>query len=183
MCGRGNSLSVAFRQRLHTISNHSLQSDCHDANRVNSKDNKFCENCLERPATRRVCDDIETGKSMEICEECYEAMELAEELESNDDFDGSILSGQCSYCGQPAVGTCDGNLLSMFGVVEQPSFWCEQCQQDLAEFARRPENAVREDFPFGDEEALLQLSQQLADREKREEEFMKQRVAERKKKG
>jgi hypothetical protein len=64
---------------------------------------------------------------------------------------------------------------------EQLFLWCERCRQDLVEFAERPENAIPE-FPFDDEVAQKRASQQLADRERRQGEFMKQKVLERRSK-
>jgi hypothetical protein len=52
----------------------------------------------------------------------------------------------------------------------------------LVEFAQRPENAIPE-FPFDDEAAQKRVSQQMADRERRQEEFMRQRVSERRSRG
>ena len=59
---------------------------------------------------------------------------------------------------------------------EQLELWCEQCRQDLLEFANRPENALSEDFPFDDAAAQERLSQQLAEREKRQDQFMKKKI-------
>jgi len=61
---------------------------------------------------------------------------------------------------------------------EQNEFWCEPCRLALAEFASRPENKIP-DFPFEDEAAQERLSQQMADRERRQREFMRQRIRER----
>jgi hypothetical protein len=51
----------------------------------------------------------------------------------------------------------------------------------LVEFAQRPENAIPE-FPFDDEAAQKRVSQQMAERERRQEEFMKRKVLERRSK-
>ena len=62
---------------------------------------------------------------------------------------------------------------------EKEHVWCEPCGRDLAEFDRRPENALPDDFDTEDEARLEQISQQLAERERRQEEFMRQKVRER----
>ena len=61
----------------------------------------------------------------------------------------------------------------------EPVLWCEQCGKDLAKFLERPENASPRGFPSDDKAALERLSQQHAERERRQDEFMKRRVAER----
>ena len=59
--------------------------------------------------------------------------------------------------------------------------WCEPCRRDLVEFWQRPENAIQE-WPFDDEAAQERVSQQTAERDQRQEEFMKHRVSERRSK-
>jgi hypothetical protein len=51
----------------------------------------------------------------------------------------------------------------------------------LVEFWQRPENAIQE-WPFDDEAAQERVSQQTAERDQRQEEFMKHRVSERRSK-
>ena len=66
--------------------------------------------------------------------------------------------------------------LGIPGVMEeQANLWCEPCRLDLVEFSSRPENAIP-DFPFDDEAAQERIPQQLAERERRLQEFMHQRV-------
>lgn len=97
---------------------------------------------------------------------------------------------KCKYCGAPATtGRAIGfpSLLEVgFPSLAKKDFvlrcwerWCEQCAQDLAEFARRPEGARPASAPSDDVAAQERLSQQLAERERRQDEFMKQRVLER----
>ena len=62
---------------------------------------------------------------------------------------------------------------------EKEHFFCEPCSRDLAEFAGRPENAMPDDFDVADEARLEQISQQLAERERSKQEFMRQKVRER----
>jgi hypothetical protein len=66
---------------------------------------------------------------------------------------------------------------------EKADFWCKQCRLDLVEFHARPENALpTEDYPFDDEAAQERLSKESAERKQRMEEYMKQKVAERRSK-
>jgi hypothetical protein len=62
---------------------------------------------------------------------------------------------------------------------EEAHFLCKQCRQDLNEFNRRPENALPEygeDEEVSDDEAKL-----LAEHQRRQDEFIRQRVKERSK--
>lgn len=114
-----------------------------------------------------------------MCETCYKESASPEELASDQHIRDVIRKGKCRFCGQPAVGG-SGGFMPVLG--EQFFIWCEQCRQDLVEFAQRPENALPKDFPFDDAAAQERVSQQLADRERRQEEFMKQKVLERRSK-
>ena len=62
---------------------------------------------------------------------------------------------------------------------EQLELWCEQCRLDLVAFCSKPENAIP-DYPFDDEAAQERVAQQLAEYERRKEEFMRQKISERK---
>ena len=53
-------------------------------------------------------------------------------------------------------------------------------QRDLSEFAARPENKIPDDPDIDDDAAMEQMSQQLAERKRRQREFMRQKVSERK---
>ncbi len=60
-------------------------------------------------------------------------------------------------------------------MVEETHFWCAQCRKDLIEFNKRPENVIPEDF--GEDDAKWeQQSKQDAERQRRQDEFMRQRV-------
>ena len=159
-------------------------------------DQKLCDRCHERPATCHICFG-HTGETKDLCETCYGESAPPEELASAQQIQQIIRNGKCRYCGEPAVGgggplvsdflaNLMANLLpSMAVVTSRPGYpfhlWCEQCRKDLVEFAHRPENAIP-DWPFDDEAAQRLVTEQLADRERRQEEFMKQRVLERKSK-
>jgi hypothetical protein len=98
-------------------------------------------------------------------------------LESYRHSIGVIRNGNCKWCGAPAVGGSTG--FSIPGVMEeQPDLWCGRCRLDLVEFGRRPENEIP-DFQFDDDAAQERVSQQLAERNRRQTEFMHQRVRER----
>lgn len=81
------------------------------------------------------------------------------------------------YCGGPAAG----GSVSFTPDLDKTKLWCKQCSLDLKKFHKMPENAL--DFPSEDEAAQERFSQQFDEREKRKEEFMKQRISERKPKG
>lgn len=146
---------------------------------MSSPNQLLCDKCHQRPATCHIC-YAHTGEKKDLCENCYAEIASPEELASSRHVRDSIQRGKCSYCGEPAVGG-SGGIMPLLG--EQLHLWCEQCRQDLVEFAQRPENAVPKEFPVADQAGMKRLAQQFADRERRQEEFMKQRLLERKSKG
>jgi len=134
------------------------------------QEQKLCEVCHERPATHHACYG-HTGETRDLCMTCFERTASATELETFRNFGQLIRNGKCKYCGAPAVGGCGG--LSIPGVMEeQAELWCEQCRLDLVEFGDRPENKIP-DFPLDDEAAQALVPQQLADYERRKEDFMR----------
>ena len=137
------------------------------------EEQKICEMCHERPATCHICYG-HTGATRDLCEPCYKQSTEAAGFQRH--LDELIRTGTCEYCGAPAK---TGSFSFSSVLMEESELWCQACGEDLAEFARRPENALPEDFPFDDEAAQQRLSEQMADRERREAEFMKQRVSER----
>jgi len=139
---------------------------------MTAPDQKMCDSCQERPATCHICYG-HTGESKNLCETCYKASASPEESGFQKRMEELISTGACRYCGEPAKTGTFG-FSSTFG--EEVELWCEQCRQDLADFAVRPENSLPEDFPFADEAAQERLSQQFAERQRRQAEFMKQRV-------
>lgn len=108
---------------------------------------------------------------------CFEQTASPTELGSYRQSEQMLRNAKCKYCGAPAVG---GSMsCGIPGVMdEQNEFWCEPCRLDLVEFASRPENAIP-DFDVADEARLDEESQRLAERTRRQEEFMRQRVRER----
>lgn len=151
-----------------------------DAEFMTAQDQMLCQRCHEHPATVYMCDG-NSGESKHLCEQCYRASATPEELASSDQFRDLVRNGKCRYCGAPAE--CGfGSFSSAAG--ENFELLCRACHQDLGDFARRPENTIP-DVPdhaaaFRDEEFMRRRLQQYADRERRQDEFMKQRIAERK---
>ena len=145
-----------------------------------AQDRKLCERCNERPATHHIC-HAHTGKSKHWCEKCFSESASPEELASSHHFRDILRNGKCRFCGAPAAG---GSVSHGFPDVmdEQTNLWCEPCRRDLVEFNRLPENVIPTGFPFDDEAAQERLSQQMADLERRQEEFMRKRVSERRSK-
>jgi hypothetical protein len=93
-------------------------------------------------------------------------------------FQEAVRLGHCKYCGAPAeLGS--GSYSSVTG--DHFDLLCKACSEDFAEFVRRPENALL-DFTTGDEVGMRKSVSQLADLEKRKDEFIRQRVLERKSK-
>ena len=88
---------------------------------------------------------------------------------------------KCEYCGGEPVGGWLASMSCGMATVkaEKEHFFCEPCMRDLAEFDKRPENVIPYDFDVADETRLEQISQQLAERERRKQEFMRQKVRER----
>jgi len=146
---------------------------------MTAQDQKLCERCRERPATFHVCYG-HTGESKHLCEQCYRESASPGELASSDNIRDIVRNGKCRFCGQPAVGGSGGSLGAFIGA--EHFLWCERCRRDLVEFAQRPENAIPE-FPFDDEAAQKRVSQQMAERERRQDEFIRQRVSERRSEG
>jgi hypothetical protein len=143
---------------------------------MTDQEQKVCDVCHERPATHHTCYG-HTGETRDLCMTCFEQTASPAELESYRQSEQMLRNAKCKYCGAPAVG---GSLsCGIPGVMdEQNEFWCEPCRLDLVEFASRPENAIP-DFDVADEARLDEESQRLAERTRRQEEFMRQRVRER----
>jgi hypothetical protein len=105
------------------------------------------------------------------------AKDLADVLQAS--HRSSLDNVKCEYCGAPAV--CVSGCCAIPGVMkEEIHGWCERCLQDLSEFSARPENKLPDDLDIDDDAAMEQMSEQLAERKRREREFMRQRVRERK---
>jgi hypothetical protein len=148
-----------------------------------SQDQKLCERCHEHPVTFFICDG-NTGESKSLCEQCYRKSASPEELASSDSFRDIVRNGKCKHCGAPAE-TGLGNFDSVEGGHFDLS--CKTCDKDLADFNRRPENVVPPVRDYGamfrDEEFMRQRLKQFADIKQRQEEFIRQRILERRAKG
>jgi hypothetical protein len=140
------------------------------------QDQKLCDNCHERLATNHICHG-HGGEGWSLCQVCL--LQDSEVGGLMQRFNEAVRVGQCKYCGAPAETGFGGGFSLVVG--DHFNLVCMACYGDLAEFARRPENAILH-FEPGDEVALRKAATQLADREKRQDEFIRQRVLERKSK-
>src|SRR5579859_6348029 len=127
---------------------------------MTAQDQMFCQRCHERPATVYICDG-NSGESEHLCEQCYREWATPEELVSSDQFRDVVRNGKCRYCGAPAEGG-SGSFSSAAG--QDFELLCRACDQDLEDFARRPENTIP-DVPdygaaFRDEEFMRRRLQQ-----------------------
>jgi hypothetical protein len=142
------------------------------------EDQKLCDCCHERPGTNHVCYGGADRESRSLCAIC-----LRKDLEvgaMTQRADEAIRDGHCKYCGVPAE-TAWGGSSSATGEHFHMNLVCMACYNDLVEYARRPENAFPE-FTFGDETARQKVLAHFADREKRQDEFIRARVLKRKSK-
>lgn len=88
------------------------------------------------------------------------------------------VKGKCSYCGAPAVAVSVCHAIPGF-MDEEIERSCAQCQRDLWEFATKPENKISDELDVEDDEAMKREAHRLADTHRRQKEFMRQRVKER----
>jgi hypothetical protein len=149
---------------------------------MSAKDKRLCEKCHERPATCFICNG-NNGESQALCETCYQETASREELAFHKQLKEAVRNGKCEYCGEPAAG---GSASFTTVNLDKPefNFECKQCSHDLREFYKMPENNLPVVAPlFDDPEAMKQRLQQHHELERRKEEFIKQRIAERKSKG
>ncbi len=135
-----------------------------------------CEGCHEREAVHHdiMCYGGDVTEERHLCLECFKALVSPEQFAAHRRASEIVASGGCKYCGAPAVG---GSMsFGLPGVMEEKTeLWCEPCRLDLVEFDSRPENAMP-DFDVEDEARLNEVSQQLAERSRRQEEFIRERV-------
>jgi hypothetical protein len=138
------------------------------------EDKKLCDVCQKRPATYHTCYG-NTGETRDLCMTCFKETASPEELEAYHQSRHMLRNAKCKYCGAPAVQSSMS--CGEAGVIEEKNeFWCQLCLLDLAEFATRSENAIPDDFDIENEAKMKEISQQLADRTRRQDEFMRQRV-------
>ena len=152
---------------------------------MTAQNQNLCERCRERPATYFIC-CANTGKSEQLCEQCYRGSLSPEDLASTDRFRDIVEKGKCKYCGTPAKTGC-GSFWSFSFQGEFFDLSCKACNEDLADFYQRPENAMPDvpdyEAAFRNEEFMKKRMQEHTDLERRKEEFMRQRISERKSKG
>jgi hypothetical protein len=138
------------------------------------REQKLCDRCHKRPATSHICYG-HGGEGRSLCVIC-----IREDLEVGgltQRFDEAVRVGHCKYCGAPAE-TAFGGSSSVLG--DHFNLVCKTCFDDLSEFVRRPENATL--FTPGDEVAPPKMATYIADFQGRQDEFMRQRVLQRKSK-
>jgi hypothetical protein len=139
------------------------------------QEQKLCDRCHERPATSHICYGGHAGEGRSLCAIC-----IREDLEVGgltQRFDEAVPVGHCKYCGAPAE-TAFGGSSSVLG--DHFNLVCKTCFDDLSEFVRLPENASL--FTPGDKVAPPKMATHLADFQRRQDEFMRQRVLQRKSK-
>ena len=142
---------------------------------MSEQEQKMCDVCHERPVTYLACNGS-TGESSALCMTCFEQTASPEELESLRHFKQVVCNGKCQHCGGPAYT----GLMSCDGVKkEYIDLCCESCLRDLTEFDERPENALPDHSDVKNKAKEEQVYQQLIERKRRQEEFMRQRITER----
>ena len=139
-------------------------------------DQKLCDNCHKRPGKNHICNADRPELNRSLCDICLrQDLEIGALMQR---ADKAIRAGHCKYCGAPAE-TAWGGSSSITGENFHMNLVCMACFNDLAGFARRPENA-NPDFTSEDENKREKILAHFADREKRQDEFIRQRVRERK---
>ena len=139
---------------------------------MSDQDQKLCDSCHERPGTNQICYGGHADEGRSLCDIC-----LKQDLEVGGlmkRFNEAVRVGYCKYCGAPAE-TAFGGSSSFQG--DHFNLVCMTCFYDLSDFVRRPENAIL--FTPGDEVAPPKMATHLADFQRRQDEFIKQRVLER----
>ena len=136
-----------------------------------------CDACHEREATHHTvmyCGG-DRAEERHLCLQCFQALASPEQLAEERRTSEIVAHGKCKYCGAPAAG--GSSTMSESGF-EEWEFWCEPCRIDLVQFNSLAANAIT-DIDIEDEGQLDSLSQQLADRQRRQAEFMRERVRQR----
>src|SRR5262245_48022461 len=136
---------------------------------MSNQEQKVCDVCRERPATRRT-GYSHTGETRNLCVTCFEQTALPEEVELQ--LEQLLRNAKCRFCGAPAVcGTLGSMRPAILGVGNEQTeswFWCEPCRLDLVEFNSLPENKI--EFPSDDKASMEPCSRQLAECMRRQEE-------------
>jgi len=130
-----------------------------------------CEVCNKRLATRHSIHS-NTGQVIAMCSTCFDQCTTPDQVEALRAVAQPLKDAKCDYCGAPAVRS---TAYLGHGDDTKQQFLCMRCLQDLADFNTRPENAIL-DFDVEDEVELEQASRLLANRNRRREQFMRERV-------
>jgi hypothetical protein len=139
------------------------------------EDQKLCDNCHERPATNHICHGGQAGEGRSLCPICLAQDSAVGGFMQR--FNDAVGAGRCKYCGAPAELSWGASFSPVLG--DHFNLVCRTCFDDLTGFVRRPENAVQ-DFTPGDEVEMRKAVSHLTDLMKRQDEYMRQRVLERK---
>jgi hypothetical protein len=141
------------------------------------QEQKVCDACHEQPATFHSTMFIgDSAQTRDLCPTCWERLASPQELASQQRFQELIRNGKCKYCGQQAAG---GSISGGWPGEEHVNLYCELCQRDYAEFTSRPENKLPDDFPEHDDAAMEEMSARLSRLKAAAEDYVRQRVAER----
>jgi hypothetical protein len=141
------------------------------------EDQKLCDNCHERPGTNHICNAGRAGEDRSLCDVCLAQDSVVGGFMQR--FQQEVRAGHCKYCGAPAELSWGASFSPVLG--DHFNLVCKTCFDDLTGFVGLPENEVL-DVPPGDEAAMRKKVSHLADLLRRQDEYMKQRVLERKSK-
>src|SRR5882724_8237922 len=113
-------------------------------------------------------------RSIQLPNGCKDLADVLKKKQRKEEsaYTGAMGNARCDYCGGPAILAS-----SVFsdGVLSE-SFRCEQCCEDLSEFYAKPENTLPENIDSEDKEVVKKLE----DIQRRADEFLRRKVAERK---
>jgi hypothetical protein len=91
----------------------------------------ICEACGKRPATHHIC-YAGTGKSSDLCGECFEASAPPEVRESA----AAVRDAHCQYCGgQPCAGGTD--MFSLITGAQRSKYMCMPCSMEYHRFLQQ----------------------------------------------
>jgi len=93
----------------------------------------------------------------------------------------ALRTGHCKYC--DALAETGSGRSSLIDGEEHLDLLCQTCQNDLQDFDRQPENAFPDFRSATDDAAKKRMVQEWTERQRRRDEFIKQKVLERKSKG
>ncbi|HSY44353.1 MAG TPA: hypothetical protein VK811_10625 [Candidatus Acidoferrum sp.] len=142
------------------------------------QDQNLCDNCHERPGTNHICYGGDLGKGRSLCQVCL--MQDSEVGGLIQRLNEALRTGHCKHCDAPAETGSGG-----YSLVEGDRFdlLCQVCQNDLQDFDRQPENTFPNFRSAVDDAAKKQMLHEWIECQRRRDEFIKQKVLERKSKG